>query len=125
MNGSGGVPGGTRLVAAAYLVTGPHLHGYGSLEDGREFVVRTSRGIARLEVYQLGARQPVPDAADLELAFERPVRGVDLDDERSAHALVADMAAAAQPPGSVSATVARAVVGALGRFGPRDAATGG
>ncbi|MGH3978356.1 MAG: hypothetical protein ACRDRZ_05060 [Pseudonocardiaceae bacterium] len=118
MNGSGSARCETRPVAVAHLVTGAHLHGYGSLADGREFAVRTRDGTARLEVYRLHARQPVPAAEDLELVNERPVRGVDLDDERSVRALVADMAASAGPPGSVPTTVVRAVVGALGRFDP-------
>ncbi len=91
----------------AHLVTGSHLHGYGSLADGREFTVRASEGTVRLEVYRLDARQPVPDTADVELVTERTSRGVDLDDERSARALVQDMTLLAEPP-------ARGVVRALG-----------
>jgi hypothetical protein len=97
-------------VTVAHLVTGNHLHGYGILADGREFAVRTSEGRVRLEVYRLDARQPVPDTTDVELVAERTARDVDLDDERSARAVVQDMALAAAP----AAPSVRGVVRALG-----------
>lgn len=104
---------GPPTVAAADLVTGHHMHGYGRLTDGREFAVRVSGGVARLEIYRELAAQPVPAEEDVELLAERSVAGVDVHDERSAHALVSDMAATATPPVAPS-LLARAVASVLG-----------
>ncbi len=97
-------------VTVVHLVTGNHMHGYGRLVDGREFAVRASDGTVRLEIYRLDARQPVPDNTDVELVTERTSRDVDLDDERSARALVEDMALAAAPAAPSVREVVRALV---------------
>lgn len=73
-----------------HLNTGVHASGFGHLGDGRSFAFGIQRPNLIVAVYRAGHNDPVPHTEDLQAVVRRPLRGIDLDDERSLAAAVRD-----------------------------------
>jgi len=76
------------------LTTGVHACGFGRLGDGRSFAFGVQRPNLVVAMYRAGHSDPVPQAEELVALTRRPLRGIDLADERSLAAAVRDMVSA-------------------------------
>lgn len=98
------------------VTVGRFAHGFGVTADGRSFAFRTRKSTLTVEIYRRDLDSAVPAPEDVVAVALAPVTDIDLDDERSVVALVADLlpravvVAAAQPR---AATTVRALLNRL------------
>ncbi|WP_246023180.1 hypothetical protein [Nocardia yunnanensis] len=98
------------------VTVGRFAHGFGVTGDGRRFAFRTQRASMTVEIYAAAATSAVPGPEEVEAVAVAPVTDIDLDDERSVVALVADLIPQAAPVAAPAreATTVRALLGRLG-----------
>jgi hypothetical protein len=78
------------------ITTGANATGFGRLGDGRSFVFGVQRPNLVVALYRAGHTDPVPLTEDLVAVAKRPLRGIDLADERSVAAAVRDVVRSAR-----------------------------